>query len=71
MASPIESIGFMHGLHNYPKLQIPGGKCGIRRTPALLSLSRRGRFSREAWTNFFMDETKSQFLKPDPKVRDL
>jgi hypothetical protein len=25
MASPIESIGFMHGLHNYPKLPKPSG----------------------------------------------
>ena len=44
MASSIESIGFMHGLHNDPKLQIPGGGCGIHRTLVPPYPSRRGRF---------------------------
>jgi hypothetical protein len=46
MASPIESTGFMHGLHNYPKLPKPGGGFGICHIAPLLFPLGRGRFRR-------------------------
>ena len=59
MASPIESIGFMHGLHNYPKLPKRDGGSGIRRTaPLLFFFEDAEGFAGEIRPNFFVDDSR-------------
>jgi hypothetical protein len=58
MASPIESIGFMHGLHNYPKLPKRDGGSGIRRIRALLFFEDAEGFAGEIRLNFFVDDSR-------------